>query len=282
MHPTQFPATITLHLVDAVRISIIEEFIAQAFSSPGESISQIIETPGSKVELLYKRGWNKFAYGSGGFTLLDFDILRRTKLKHLVVVHAGLTGGFFGSELLKHDLLAVRSTNFQITDKRLLVDHIRAGRDRWPGADSRYEMGRSGNPDHATWSGQHAILFGVAKDALKSKGIPRYLARAIEEGYVFSVKGVRYLFYETGTEQRSEFSHLEDLVGLMATVRASPEAKLALTVWKQNKRVEKPLVTGTTVSKVWVESFTKALLPYGRAERARVLKKNSSICRFIV
>jgi hypothetical protein len=269
-------------LVDAVRISIIEEFIAQTFANPGQTISQLIESPRSAEELIYKFDWNRFVYGSSGFTLLDFDLLRSTKLKHLIVVHPGVSQENFLNKILKQDLLAIRSSNFQITDKRLLVDHIRAGRYHWPGAVSYYERGRSGVPDRAAWSGQHAVLLDIAREALKSKGIPNYLAREIQEGHVFSIKRNRYLFYETGTERSNEFGYLESLVGQMATAKASPEAKRALTIWKQNKHVDKASETSTIASRVWIESFTTSLLPYKRAERAKVLKRNSPISRFIV
>ena len=268
-------------LVEALRISLMEEFVAESFMCRDEIITEMGVAWRPSVELVHIFGWSRFLFGKDGYTLFDFRLVKQLNASRIIVVHAGLNESFFRGALAGNDLIAIRNTNFQTTNKRDLLHHLRAGQDHWPLSTGYYEHGRIGVPDRRNWHGSHAVLLSIARDLLTSALTPQYIERNIESGRVVSTTNGKYLLYETGPQKSGDFTHLEALVQKMARSSAPSEAKRALTVWTIERHVEREPKEDSIASKTWLKSFTAVLLPYKKSRRADFVKAHSPISRFM-
>jgi hypothetical protein len=262
-------------LFAALKHSAAVECIASAFLASGADAPSLCFEPWNKGELLFSMVWNKFLFFESGYSLFDFALLGMHGIDHFACIHCNSRDDLSVLEDMVHAAraVAIRSDYFQISNKRLLIDHIRDGREHWPswyGSDP-------GLPDRSDWVGYHALEYEAAASCLALGSVPNYIRSMIEERETFVAGGNEYLLFGGGSEP-AEWQTLKEWCSVLANSSSPNPAKRAVTLWKQRKVTRHPT---TVVSQAWKQSFSLPAFPYRPNDRRSLLLDGSPVAEFI-
>lgn len=267
----------------ALKRSMTEEFISTVFLCPAQSPSKMAQLMEDKQDLLHNNHWNRYALSGQGYTILDLGIISQGA-ERIITCESELGGSASVFARLKASEGIVCGTSqrvFPITNKKEIIRHLRYGEFYWPFMPNYWDA-LSG----PHWKGYHAVEEKSVKELLGYRSLPRYQDALIKNAPVFSHRGASYIiFMSHEISDSNEISTFRSVLKSAISANVPERAKRAISMWvplkdpiknDNDSRYYKSLI-----AKIWNECFSSAFLPYKKEDRAKMLKRDSPIRKFI-
>lgn len=259
-------------LAECVRTSICEQTLAEIFSAPAETPSEIMKWWSDEHRMINSYWWNPFFFGSEGFSLLDANLLNDISPKSLAILLQNMS--------LLDQLVTEQPDDFWFALRRgsrtSKTDTLSMLRDdsfqKYPSLNGSY---------------YYRMPFKEVCYLIEKKPLEEMLQLSNVANYVRDMRNSQIQF-KVGKE---EFCILNRSTtkSFVKDVSAFAQRVLASGLYNNDWRSPAIFLNGfvsfntkeTPISKTWKASFDLPYIPYEIGSRDKILRKQAPVMRYL-